>query len=66
MNIYNEYIYTYIYIYIYIYLYMYIYIYIYIYIHNKSWINQVYHLERTINILERNVNWKTTQEIMTK
>ena len=34
--------------------------------HNKKGINQVYQLQRTITILEYNVNWKTSQAITTK
>ena len=57
------YIYIHVYIYIHIYINIYIYIYIYIYVleHNKWGINQVYQLERMINILRHNINWKTKQ-----
>ena len=58
--------YTYIHIYIYICIHTYIYIYIYIYIYQNI-INRdhVYQPERTINILEHNVNWKTSKAIAT-
>ena len=56
-TLYNIYVHTHTYIY---------HIYIYIQTQAGEEINQVYQLERTISILEKNVNWKASQEITTK